>query len=81
GNVGVNVASGIGNVQNNSLAGAVTTTTPANALTTAMVATDDNSQSAAMTVKGRFQGTAMLGAGALYGATGNIGVNIAGGAG
>ncbi|MFM0337904.1 autotransporter outer membrane beta-barrel domain-containing protein [Paraburkholderia fungorum] len=81
GNVGVNVASGIGNVQNNSLAGAVTTATPGNALTTAMVATDDNSQSAGMTVKGQFQGTAMLGAGALANASGNIGVNIAGGAG
>lgn len=81
GNVGVNVSSGIGNVQNNSLAGAVTTTTPMNAETTAMVATDDNSQSASMSVKGQFQGTAMLGAGALMNASGNIGVNIAGGAG
>jgi hypothetical protein len=81
GNVGVNVASGIGNVQNNSLAGAVTTTSPGNALTTAMVATDDNSQTAGMTVKGQFQGTAMLGSGTLANATGNIGVNIAGGAG
>ncbi|MEA3087561.1 MAG: hypothetical protein QOC89_5258 [Paraburkholderia sp.] len=81
GNVGVNVASGIGNVQNNSLAGAVTTTKPANALTTAMVATDDNSQTAGMTVTGQFQGTAMLGANSLANASGNIGVNIAGGAG
>jgi hypothetical protein len=81
GNVGVNVASGIGNVQNNSLAGAVTTTSPGAAKTTAMVATDENSQSASMSVKGQFQGTATLGAGALAGATGNIGVNIAGGAG
>jgi hypothetical protein len=81
GNVGVNVASGIGNVQNNSLAGAVTTTKPANALTTAMVATDDNSQTAGMTVVGQFQGTAMLGANSLANASGNIGVNIAGGAG
>ncbi|MFL9960366.1 hypothetical protein PQR02_04340 [Paraburkholderia sediminicola] len=81
GNVGVNVASGIGNVQNNSLAGAVTTTKPGKAMTTAMVATDDNSQTAAMTVVGQFQGTAMLGANSLAGASGNIGVNIAGGAG
>jgi hypothetical protein len=81
GNVGVNVASGIGNVQNNSLAGAVTTTKPGNALTTAMIATDDNSQTAGMTVVGQFQGTAMLGANSLAGASGNIGVNIAGGAG
>ncbi|MGF6601694.1 hypothetical protein P3T23_006438 [Paraburkholderia sp. GAS448] len=81
GNVGVNVASGIGNGQNNSLAGAVTTTSPGAAKTTAMVATDENSQSATMSVQGQFQGTAMLGAGALAGSTGNIGVNIAGGAG
>ncbi|MFM0242288.1 hypothetical protein [Paraburkholderia phytofirmans] len=81
GNVGVNVASGIGNVQNNSLAGAVTTTKPGNALTTAMIATDDNSQTAGMTVTGQFQGTAMLGSNALANASGNIGVNIAGGAG
>ncbi|TDN68986.1 hypothetical protein [Paraburkholderia sp. BL10I2N1] len=81
GNVGVNVASGIGNGQNNSLAGAVTTTSPGAAKTTAMVATDEDSQSATMSVKGQFQGTAMLGAGALNNSTGNIGVNIAGGAG
>ncbi|QQC63930.1 hypothetical protein [Paraburkholderia ginsengisoli] len=81
GNVGVNVASGIGNVQNNSLAGAVTTTTPERARTTAMIATDDNAQTAGMTVVGQFQGTAMLGANSLAGASGNIGVNIAGGAG
>ncbi|SEA22884.1 hypothetical protein [Paraburkholderia sartisoli] len=80
GNVGVNVASGIGNAQNNSLAGAVTTA-PGYAATTAMVATDDNAQNATMSVRGQFQGTAMLGAGALAGSTGNIGVNIAGGAG
>ncbi|MGF6777968.1 cell wall anchor protein [Paraburkholderia sp. GAS334] len=81
GNVGVNVASGIGNAQNNSLAGAVTTTSPGAAKTTAMVATEESSQNASMSVKGQFQGTAMLGAGALAGASGNIGVNIAGGAG
>jgi hypothetical protein len=81
GNVGVNVASGIGNVQNNSLAGAVTTKTQGDVSTTAMVATDDNSQSATMAVAGQFQGTAMLGANSLYMASGNIGVNIAGGAG
>ncbi len=82
GNVGVNVASGIGNVQNNSLAGAVTTTKNAgSAVTTAMVAADENSQNANMAVRGQFQGTAMLGANTLAGASGNIGVNIAGGAG
>ncbi|KXU88584.1 hypothetical protein CI15_11855 [Paraburkholderia monticola] len=81
GNVGVNVASGIGNAQDNALAGAVTTTSPGKAMTTAMDATDDNSQSATMVVHGQFQGTASLGANTLAGASGNIGVNIAGGAG
>ncbi|AHI63482.1 hypothetical protein [Burkholderia thailandensis] len=81
GNVGVNVASGIGNVQNNSLAGAMTTIDPAKAKTVAMIATDDNSQIASAQVSGRFVGTAMLGANTLTGATGNIGVNIAGGVG
>ncbi|CAM2178902.1 Cell wall anchor protein [Paraburkholderia sacchari] len=81
GNVGVNVASGIGNAQNNSLAGSVTTATPGAAKTTAMVATDNNNQSAAMDATGRFQGTASLGAHTLTGASGNIGVNIAGGIG
>ncbi|WP_369050790.1 cell wall anchor protein [Burkholderia gladioli] len=81
GNVGVNVTSGIGNVQNNSLAGSMTTVDAAHARTVAMVATDDNTQIANAQVNGRFVGTAMLGANTLTGATGNIGVNIAGGAG
>ncbi|GAB7535359.1 cell wall anchor protein [Burkholderia sp. 3C] len=81
GNVGVNVASGVGNVQNNSLAGSMTTTSAGQAKTVAMVATDDNTQLAGAQIDGRFVGTAMLGANTLTGATGNIGVNIAGGAG
>ncbi|KWZ57727.1 cell wall anchor protein [Burkholderia ubonensis] len=81
GNVGVNVASGIGNVQNNSLAGAVTTVNATQAQTVAMVATDDNAQSAAAAASGRFEGSATLGANTLHNATGNIGVNIAGGVG
>ena len=81
GNVGVNVASGIGNAQNNSLAGSVTTTNAGSARTTAMVATDNNVQNAGMAATGQFQGTASLGAGTLAHATGNIGVNIAGGIG
>lgn len=81
GNVGVNVASGIGNAQNNSLAGAVTTSTPGSYSTVAMVATDNNVQNANMSANGQFQGTAMLGSNTLTGATGNIGVNIAGGIG
>jgi hypothetical protein len=81
GNVGVNVASGVSNVQNNSLAGSMTTTHAGLAKTVAMVATDDNTQAAGAQIDGRFVGTAMLGANTLTGATGNIGVNIAGGAG
>ncbi|MBN3725933.1 cell wall anchor protein [Burkholderia sp. Ac-20379] len=81
GNVGVNVASGIGNVQNNSLAGSMTTVSAGQARTVAMIATDDNTQVASAQIDGRFVGTAMLGANTLTGATGNIGVNIAGGAG
>ncbi|MEX3932957.1 hypothetical protein AB4Y32_14330 [Paraburkholderia phymatum] len=80
GNVGVNVASGIGNVQNNSMA-ASTSTVSRNHASAAMVATDESSQSAGVSFHGSFEGTAMLGAGALSHATGNIGVNIAGGAG
>jgi hypothetical protein len=59
----------------------VTTKTQGDVSTTAMVATDDNSQASTMMVAGQFQGTAMLGSNALYNASGNIGVNIAGGAG
>ncbi|MEM5382421.1 hypothetical protein VSR68_02270 [Paraburkholderia phymatum] len=80
GNVGVNVASGISNVQNNSMA-ASTSTVSRNHASAAMVATDESSQSAGVSFHGSFEGTAMLGAGALSHATGNIGVNIAGGAG
>jgi hypothetical protein len=81
GNVGVNVASGIGNAQNNSLAGSVTTANAGAAQTTAMIATDNNVQDAGMKATGQFQGTASLGNGALSNSTGNIGVNIAGGIG
>jgi hypothetical protein len=80
GNVGVNVASGISNVQNNSMA-ASTSTVSRNHANAAMVATDDSSQTAGVDFRGSFEGTASLGAGALSHATGNIGVNIAGGAG
>lgn len=80
GNIGVNVASGVSNGQNNSLA-ASTTTGSKDVATYAMVATDQTSQSANTSFSGSFTGTAQLGAGALSGATGNIGVNIAGGVG
>jgi len=80
GNVGVNVAAGVGNVQNNSLAVSSSTekTAPGSA---AMVATDESTQSASMNFDGKFSGTATMAANALAGASGNIGVNIAGGAG
>ncbi|WP_133647920.1 hypothetical protein [Paraburkholderia flava] len=80
GNVGVNIASGVGNVQNNSLA-ASTSTVSNHHSDGAMVATDDSTQQANLAFIGTFEGTASLGAGALSGAKGNIGVNIAGGAG
>ncbi|WP_322009898.1 hypothetical protein [Paraburkholderia sp. J12] len=80
GNIGVNVAAGVGNVQNNSLAAASSTdkTAPSGA---AMVATDQNSQEASLNFNGSFGGTASMAGSALAGASGNIGVNIAGGAG
>lgn len=79
GNVGVNIASGIGNVQNNSLA--ASTSTLSKSADGAMVATDNSVQQANLAFNGTFEGTASLGMGALAGAQGNIGVNIAGGAG
>lgn len=82
GNVGVNIAAGVANVQNNSLAASTTNLKDgAIPLAVAMVATDDNSQSASLSFQGSISGTAMIGAGALQNSTGNIGVNIAGGAG
>ena len=82
GNVGVNVAAGVANVQNNSLAASTTNLKDgAIPLAVAMVATDDNSQQARLEFRGSISGTAMIGAGALQNSTGNIGVNIAGGAG
>ena len=82
GNLGVNIAAGVANVQNNSLAASTTNLKDGSApLAVAMIATDDNSQSAALSFQGSISGTAMIGAGALQNSTGNIGVNIAGGAG
>jgi hypothetical protein len=81
GNIGVNVAAGIGNAQNNSLAGSTSTVSSRHSADTAMVATDQNSQTANLGFSGSFEGTAMLGSNTLQGASGNIGVNIAGGAG
>jgi hypothetical protein len=90
GNVGVNVASGAGNVQNNSLSASATTdSTPTTGRGSRgasgdggeVVASDQNCQTAEAAVNGQFTGSSLLGAGALAGATGNIGVNIASGVG
>jgi hypothetical protein len=87
GNVGVNVASGAGNAQNNSLSASATTDSSATGRRGAMgdggevLASDQNCQTAAASVNGEFTGSATLGAGALANATGNIGVNIASGVG
>ena len=82
GNVGVNIAAGVANVQNNSLAASTTNLKDGSApLAVAMVATDDNGQAASLSFQGSISGTAMIGSGALQHSTGNIGVNIAGGAG
>src|SRR5579863_9823662 len=67
GNVGVNVASGVGNAQNNSLAASTSLVSPGSASAVAMVATDDNDQSANMSFHGSMNGTAMLGANSLQG--------------
>jgi hypothetical protein len=80
GNIGVNVASGVGNAQNNSLAAATTTAKKA-PYDTALVATDQNDQTAGVNFNGQFGGTASMAGNALAGASGNIGVNIAGGVG
>ncbi|MGF6723714.1 hypothetical protein P3T43_003069 [Paraburkholderia sp. GAS41] len=87
GNVGVNVASGAGNVQNNSLSASATTDSGStgrrgsSAAGGEVIASDQNCQTAAASVNGEFTGSAMLGGGALANATGNIGVNIASGVG
>jgi hypothetical protein len=91
GNIGVNVASGAGNVQNNSLAASATTDSSSGGMGWEhgkggkqggeVIASDQNCQTAEAGVKGQFTGSSMLGAGALANATGNIGVNIASGVG
>ncbi|MEW6341733.1 MAG: hypothetical protein AB1704_13770 [Pseudomonadota bacterium] len=89
GNIGVNVASGVGNVQNNSLAASATTADPSgkgwwghdSGNGGEVIASDQNCQTAAAEVNGEFTGSASLGAGALANASGNIGVNIASGVG
>jgi hypothetical protein len=86
GNIGVNVASGVGNVQNNSLAASATTGSTSNWMRGGgnggeVIASDQNCQTADAMVNGQFTGSSSLGAGALANASGNIGVNIASGVG
>lgn len=91
GNIGVNVASGVGNVQNNSLAASATTDSSSggglgwghskSGNGGEVIASDQNCQTADAAVSGNFTGSSMLGAGALSNASGNIGVNIASGVG
>jgi hypothetical protein len=91
GNIGVNVASGVGNVQNNSLAASATTDSSSGGMGWGndkggmqggeVIASDQNCQTADAGVNGQFTGSAILGAGALNHADGNIGVNIASGVG
>jgi hypothetical protein len=83
GNIGVNIASGVGNVQNNSLVASATTDNASTRHSQGgeVIASDQNCQTAAAGVNGQFTGSATLGSGALAGAMGNIGVNIASGVG
>ncbi|TAL52888.1 hypothetical protein [Pandoraea sp.] len=81
GNIGVNIASGIGNVQANNLAASVTTTKAGDDTGGAVTATAQTDQKASMYGSGAYVPTAYLGSNALAGATGNVGVNIAAGIG
>ena len=78
GNVGVNIAAGVGNVQGNALAASV------NGSGSLAKATSDTDQSTTMNAfnnggRALFTNTATLNGSALSGAQGNIGVNIAAG--
>ncbi|MFC3552331.1 hypothetical protein ACFOLC_15100 [Lysobacter cavernae] len=80
GNIGVNVAAGVGNAQSNALAAST------NSAGTVAYATSDSAQEAywnSIETEGGTQHTlnATLGMGALAGATGNLGVNVAAGVG
>lgn len=82
GNVGVNIASGVGNAQTNNVALAAISGEESNAYASAMVFSDQTSM-LNRSIQGYQYGaySASLGDGALDGATGNIGVNIAAGVG
>lgn len=80
GNIGVNVAAGVGNAQSNALAAS------SNSEGVIALATSDSAQESYWNVLETESGTthtlsASLGSGALAGATGNIGVNVASGVG
>ncbi|WP_353191768.1 hypothetical protein [Pandoraea pnomenusa] len=81
GNVGVNVASGVGNVQQNGLAAAVSQGGVGNYKGGAANATAQTDQTAGMKASGDFIANASLGNGALAWASGNVGVNVASGIG
>ncbi|WP_087688119.1 MULTISPECIES: hypothetical protein [unclassified Pandoraea] len=81
GNVGVNVASGVGNVQQNGLAAAVSQGATGWYKGGAANSTAQTDQTAGMKASGDFIATASLGAGALAYSSGNIGVNVASGIG
>ncbi|VVE68612.1 hypothetical protein PCA31118_02965 [Pandoraea captiosa] len=81
GNVGVNVASGVGNVQGNSLAAAVSQGGHGWYKGGAANSTAQTDQMAGMHASGDFVANASLGNGALQWASGNVGVNVAAGIG
>ncbi len=81
GNVGVNVAAGVGNVQQNGLAAAVSQGGNGWHTGGAANATAQTDQKARMHASGDFIATASLGNGALAWASGNVGVNVASGIG
>ncbi|ANI21693.2 hypothetical protein AB870_20310 [Pandoraea faecigallinarum] len=81
GNVGVNVASGVGNVQGNSLAAAVSQGASGWYKGGAANSTAQTDQMAGMKASGDFVANASLGNGALQWASGNVGVNVAAGIG
>ena len=81
GNVGVNVASGVGNVQGNSLAAAVSQGGNGWFKGGAANSTAQTDQVAGMKASGDFVANASLGNGALQWASGNVGVNVAAGIG
>ncbi|ODP30673.1 hypothetical protein [Pandoraea sp. ISTKB] len=81
GNVGVNVASGVGNVQGNNLSAAVSQGASGWYKGGAANSTVQTDQVAGMKASGDFVANASLGNGAMQWASGNVGVNVAAGIG